>query len=76
MRAYSFLTMKKTFIEETRELLNGLPSLTGDSARVAHRLSQAIDRLEAVISQANAQFNVGDRHATFNKNMIDNLNAR
>jgi hypothetical protein len=66
----------KTFIQENSELLNSLPPLTGDAARLAHRLSQATDRLQAVIEQANAQFKVGDRHATFSKNFIDNLNAR
>lgn len=66
----------KTFVQENNQLINSFPALTGDMARLAHRLAQANDRLAAVIEQANAQFKVGDRHATFNKNFIDNLNAR
>jgi len=65
---------EKTFIEECKELLNTIPVQTGDAARLGHRLSQAIDRLEAMVSQANAQFKVGDRYATFNKHFIENIN--
>ncbi len=63
----------KTFIEEKTELLNKISACDGDAAKLAHALSQALDRLQAVISQAEAQFKVGDRHATFNKNFIENL---
>jgi len=66
----------KTFIQENNQLINSFPTLTGDMARLAFRLAQANDRLAAVIEQANAQFKVGDRYATFSKNFIDNLNAR
>lgn len=34
-------------------------------------LIEARDKLAAVISQADAQFKCGDRHATFNKQFID-----
>lgn len=34
------------FVNESRALLNGLPALSGDSARVAHRLSVAVGLLE------------------------------
>jgi hypothetical protein len=54
-------------------LLNKISACDGDAAKLAHALSQALDRLQAVISQAEAQFKVGDRHATFNKNFIENL---
>lgn len=67
-------TMKSTFIEDCNTLLKSLPTLTGDSVRLAHRLSEAVNRLEAVVSQANAQFKAGDRFATFNRNFIENIN--
>ena len=35
--------MNSTFISDSRTLLAGLPALTGDAARLAHRLSQALD---------------------------------
>ena len=63
----------KTFIEETTELLNKNSCSPVHASKLAHALSQALDRLQAVISQAEAQFKVGDRHATFNKNFIENL---
>jgi hypothetical protein len=66
--------MNKNFINDCNSLLNSLSAMTGDNARVAHRLSEAVNRLEAVISQAEAQFTVGDSHATFNKEFIRNLN--
>ena len=68
--------MEKTFIEETTELLNSLHSCSGDQARLAHRLSEALNRLQAVIDQANAQFKAGDKHATFNKQTIASINER
>lgn len=63
----------KTFIEEKTELLNQIPACIGDTAKLAHALSQALDKLQSVISQAEAQFKVGDRHATFNKSFIETL---
>jgi len=65
--------MKNAFVDDCRTLLNSLPPLTGDAARLAHRLSEAVDRLEAVTSQARAQFKVGDTHASFNKQTIEKL---
>jgi hypothetical protein len=60
-------------IQENRELLNTLSAVTGDVARLAHRLSETTNRLEAFISQAEAQFKVGDHHATFNQQFIQNI---
>lgn len=60
----------QNFIEKSKELINSLSPLTGDGARLAYRLSGALDRLEAVVSQAEAQFAAGDTHATFNKQTI------
>ena len=36
----------KKFIADCKTLLGSLPALMGDSARVAHRLSQALDVIE------------------------------
>ncbi len=66
--------MKKTFIGDCQTLLDSLPILTGDSARVALRLSCALNRLEGIINQAEAQFKAGDRHATFSRQTIEALN--
>lgn len=65
--------MNSKFIRDSKELLARLPVLVGDNARVAHRLSQALDRLETITSQADAQFKAGDSHATFNKQTIDSI---
>jgi hypothetical protein len=35
------------FLTDSRTLLNSLPTLTGDAARLGHRLSQALDLIEA-----------------------------
>jgi hypothetical protein len=69
-------TKTKTFIQENNELLNSLPMVTGDTARLAKRLAKATHLLACVIEQANDQFKVGYRRATFSKNFIDNLNER
>lgn len=61
--------------EKNKELLNSLPPLTGTMAKLAFRLAETTLRLEMVLSQANAQFNAGDRHATFGKQTIESLNA-
>ena len=66
--------MNKTFIQSATDLLNSISSCNGEQSQLAHKLSQAIDKLDAVISHANAQFSCGDSHATFNKNFIENLN--
>jgi hypothetical protein len=60
----------KTFSEKCVELINSIPSCDGDMARLAHRLSRAVNKLDAITSQANAQFKAGDTHATFNKQFI------
>lgn len=65
--------MNPSIIKENKELLNRLPSLTGDAARLAHRLSVTTNRLEEILSQAEAQFRAGDRHATFSKQTIQAL---
>lgn len=65
----------KNFIEESTKLINSIPACTGDMARLVHRLSRAIDKLETITSQANAQFNAGDSHATFNKQTIEAIQS-
>lgn len=45
-----FFPMKTTFISDSRELIDSLPTLTGDAARLALRLSQALDVLDIVPS--------------------------
>jgi hypothetical protein len=62
-----------TITKENVELLNTIKSLTGDPARLAHRLAETSARLEAVIAQAEAQFAAGDRWATFNRQTIEAL---
>lgn len=57
-------------VQENNTLLNSLPASTGDMARLANRLSETTNRLEEIINQAEAQFKVGDRHATFSKETI------
>ena len=66
--------MNKTFIGDCQTLLDSLPALTGDNARVAHRLCRALNRLENIINHAEAQFKVGDSYATFNRQSIEALN--
>ncbi len=54
--------MKTKFTENCADLLNSLPAHSpNDVNRLAHRLSRAINRLDLILSQANAQFKVGDR---------------
>lgn len=65
----------KDFIARSTELLNSIPAQTGDGARLAHRLSRALDKLEAIVSQADAQFKAGDTHATFNKQTIESIKS-
>ena len=60
----------KTFTEECKEFLNNAPVAVGDQARVLHLLSEAVQRIEAVTSQAEAQFSFGGQYATFNKAFI------
>lgn len=61
----------KTIIEENRTLIASIKQ--SDSllvAKLAVRLKETTERLEALTSQATAQFNAGDKHATFNKQTI------
>ena len=72
----TYMSIKsKTFLDEKTELLNNLPACTGDTARLAFALSQALNRLDAIISQAEAQFRAGDTHATFNKQTIESVKS-
>lgn len=66
--------MTKSIIDENMELLNSLGPLTGDAARLAHRLNQTNDRLWGLLSQAQAQLMAGDKYATFNRHTIDKAN--
>lgn len=66
----------KNFCEEATNLINSLPACTGDTARLAHFLSEATNKLEAIFNQANAQFKAGDKHATFNKQTISRLEEK
>lgn len=59
------------FLSDTRELLRRLPDSSGDMARVTLRLTAAVELLEAVLNQANAQFAVGERYATFSRATIE-----
>ena len=62
--------MNKQFIQEATSLLNSLPACTGETAHLAHFLSEAVNKLESVVSQADAQFRAGDSYATFNREFI------
>lgn len=65
---------KHTLMDENDEFLSGINYEKldkGDAMRLVHRLRTANERLKAVADQANAQFKVGDRHATFNKQTIE-----
>jgi Holliday junction resolvasome RuvABC endonuclease subunit len=69
--------MNDTFIDENEKLLSSLgngPVNDSDVLRLRHRLTQANERLKAVVDQAQAQFKAGDAHATFNKQTIEKLN--
>lgn len=70
--------MKNSFIADSRELLNRLPSLTGDSARVAHRLSQAIDLLDALVTELELQHDnlASDLTASPSNEIADMIEAR
>lgn len=60
-------------VEENLSLLKSMPTLTGEAAQLAHRLAETTERLKTLLDQANAQFRVGDRHATFNKQTIESV---
>jgi len=69
--------MEKSFIQESIDLLKTLPPHTEDMdpqlSLVPSRLLAALERLSAVVDQAEAQFKAGDTHATFNKEFIRNI---
>lgn len=71
---YSF-AMNKNFIQEKTALLNSIPACTGDMARLGYALSEALNRLQAITEQANAQFKAGDSHATFRKDLIEKIES-
>jgi hypothetical protein len=63
---------KTSFIKQTNLfLINVRGTKTGDEARALHRLSRAVNKLDALWQQASAQFNAGDKHATFNRQTIE-----
>lgn len=43
--------------------------------RACNSHAQLVESLQAIISQADAQFRAGDRHATFNRQTIDAIRA-
>ena len=64
-----------TIIEKNRELISSV-AFKGNSSKVselASQLAETTDRLEALLSQADAQFKAGDRHASFNKQTIEKI---
>jgi len=60
-----------TIIERNKQLLEKAKACSGTDAQILHALSQTTDALDALLSQAHAQFAAGDRHATFNKQTIE-----
>lgn len=69
-----------TFIESMRGVLNAMvfksSNLTSTEAAMVNNLRECVERLEAVVDQAEAQFQCGDTHATFNKEFIRVLNKQ
>lgn len=65
----------KSFIESATNLVNGVPDFNKFTitAQLANKLSEAIDILQDIESQANAQFKAGDSHATFNWQTLEAL---
>jgi arsenate reductase-like glutaredoxin family protein len=62
-----------SIIEKNREIISSV-TFKDNSPKVselAAQLSETTDRLDALLSQANAQFKAGDSHATFNKQTIE-----
>jgi hypothetical protein len=69
------MQLDPSFVKNSTDLLNRLPAMIGDEARVAHRLSRALNKLDAFLSQAKAQFAAGDKHATFNKQTVEAIES-
>lgn len=68
-----------TFIESMRGVLNAMvfkSNLTSTEEAMVNNLRECVERLEAVVDQAEAQFQCGDTHATFNKEFIRILNKQ
>lgn len=69
--------MTESFIQKSVELLKSLPPHNEDMdpqlALTPAHLLRALQRLAAVVDQADAQFKAGDKHATFNKQFIDSI---
>lgn len=64
--------MSQSFIEKINEFINtSKGTKTRNEARTLHRLSRAVNKLDIVWQQANAQFKAGDTHATFNRQTIE-----
>ena len=65
----------KEFIEESTNLLNSISVKSDDldKARLAHRLSAALQKLNTVIDHAQRQFDQGNLEAEFNWYFINNL---
>ena len=61
-----------SFIEDCKVLLK-TPSQY-DEMDLARTLAVAVEKLESVVEQAEAQFNAGDSHASYNKEFIKALN--
>lgn len=62
--------MEKQFVEECRKLLNSISDCELDKARLAHRLSRACDRLEAIFQHSDIVFKGGYNRVTFDKDFI------
>jgi len=58
------------FIQKAIDQIDGKGS---DILSLKITLAMAIEKLETVIAQADAQFRAGDKHATFNKQTIDSI---
>jgi hypothetical protein len=56
--------MKNEFLNTCEEVLK-----FGTEFQIKNALEDAIEKLRCVFEQANAQFQAGDRHATFTKQL-------
>lgn len=64
----------RTFIGDCQALLDELPECTGDTARLAMRLSRAVNRLEEIVQSSQQQFKRGKPEARFSPLEIERLN--